>query len=324
MTNAKIVEAICADQMKSAEIEKFFKACLDNMRKTSLGDILPAACHVAATTKNFRVYSLASDIINEVWMRLKHVDYFRFERAIYNIYWPRIQSIENIEAQLGSDEKDRFFWDAMSWIRSLRYTKCYNYKLGKYFEKLSKLSIEDLMTLPRELRGRPLEIRDRKATSTERVSDIIRVNQSRGAMEELAFSCSSVYDAREIMNMIISKSDKIELDDGVICINLILQTCRNKSVRKYMLRRLQSERFFFAEGDFSDLFMSACVGIQSDKEYEILKGIAPSLAAKNPNIKATLKLARENLAIEKFQRESIRNSEVVKKTIRKYRHLRHV
>ncbi len=141
-------------------------------------------------------------------------------------------------------------------------------------------------------------------------------------MIELSYTCNSVEDARILLDAIVKQNGAINESDGAYCIECLLQSNRNKSVRKYVLRRLRSERFFYSEKSFPKFVKAAADGIICDAELEILKSLVKSLSDKHPELKDTLKLARDNLAIEKFQTTSIRKSPIVKEVIRQYIHYR--
>lgn len=321
---AKAVEKICAGQMTDAETRKFLQSALENTRKQSLAEVFPAACHVIITTDNYLVFQVAEEVLNQIWIHLSPVySYWHFEHLVYNLFWPRIKSIRNIKIHAAEPGNDEIFWDSLSWIRSIRFIRFYNAELYQYFNSLAKLGNDTMKEIPREIKGRALDIKNRKASPEEQFTNTLSTSAVQDAMLELAYTTSSVDEARILMDAIVKKDGRIEMDDGVICINQLLRINRSKRVRKYVLRRIQSERFFFAERDVADFFMSASVGIMADAELKILKEMAPALARQNPNISTTLKLARDNLAAEKFQQTSIRHSELVKQTIRKYSYKYH-
>ncbi len=319
MTDRKIVKNICLGKMSDTNIRKFFQAALANTRKKSLANIFPAACYVVLHTNDYVCFSLAQDILNQIWLRLSpwHA-YWRFERVVYNLFWPRIRSIRQIKLRLAEPDNDDFFWDALSWIRSIRNIKRYNRDLYQYFTNLAQLDADTLKSLPLELKGRALEIKNQKATPTELMRATLASNQIQDAISEFAYITGNVDEARVLLDAIIQKSGAIELDDGVICINKLLRCNRSKRVRRYVLRRIQNEKFFFAERDLADFYTSAAIGIMTDCELRILKELTPGLKQNYPNIGETYKLARDNLAAEKFQTETIRNSQLVADTIKQY------
>jgi uncharacterized protein (DUF1810 family) len=324
MTDRKIVESICMGKMNDTETRKFFQSALDNTRKKSLADVFPAACYVASKTNNYDCFSLAQEIMNQVWIRLSPwFSYWRFEHVVYNIYWPRICSIRKIKIRTAEPDDDVFFWDSLNWIRSIRNIKRYNHDLYRYFESLSRLDDAALREVPLELKGRALEMKNKKATPEERLRSTLASSQIQDAVSEFAYVTNNTEEARILLDSIIQKDGLIELDDGVICINKLLRRNRNKRVRRYVLTRIQNEKFFFAERDLADFYTSAAIGIMTDYELRILKELAPGLKDNYPNISETLKLARDNLAAEKFQTEAIRNSEIVKETIKKYSYQYH-
>ncbi len=324
MTDRKIVESICMGKMNDAETRKFFQSALDNTRKKSLADVFPAACYVVLNTNDYKCFSLAQDIVNQVWIRLSPwFSYWRFEHVVYNLFWPRVCSIRKIKIRTAEPDDDEFFWDSLNWIRSIRNISRYNRNLYRYFESLSRLDDAALLEVPPELKGRALEMKNKNASPEERLRSVLASSQIQDAISEFAYITNSTEEARILLDAIIQKNGLIELDDGVICINKLLRRNRNKRVRKYVLTRIQNEKFFFAEGDLADFFTSAAIGIQDDKELVILKTLAPGLKDNYPNIPETLKLARDNLAAEKFQTETIRNSEIVKQTIKKYSYKYH-
>lgn len=319
MTDRKIVENICMGKMTDADTRKFLQAALENTRKKSLADVFPAACYVVLNTNNYRLFQIAEEVINQIWVHLSQFNsYWRFERVVYNLFWPRVKSIRNIKIHAAEPDGDDIFWDSLSWIRSIQFTRLYNPELYRYFESISKLDNGVMKEIPRELKGRALDIKNKKATPEEQFNNTLQSSAVQDAMVEFAYSTNSVNEARVLMDAIIKKDGRIEMDDGVICINRLLRVNRSKRVRTYILRRIRSEYFFFAIGDVADFFMSAAVGIMSDSEFQVLKEMVPSLAKQYPNIDTTLKLARDNLAAEKFQKKTIRESEIVKKTIKQY------
>ncbi len=319
MTDRKIVENICMGKITDADTCKFFQAALENTHKKSLANVFPAACYVALNTKNRQLFRLAEEIINQIWVHLpQFYAYWRFGRVVYNLFWPRIGSIDNIKIHAKKLNGDPIFWDSLSWIRSIQFIRLYNPKLYHYFDDISKLSNDEMQEIPRELKGRALDIKNKKATPEEQFNNTLQSHLIRDAMAEFAYSTNSVGEARVLMDAIIKKDGCIKMRDGVICINRLLRTNRNKRVRTYILRRIRSEYFFFAIDDVAEFFMSASIGITSDSEYQILREMAPSLTKRYENISEVLKLARSNLAAEKFQKKTIRQSKIVKKTIRQY------
>ena len=303
--------------------EKTLRDALANQRKQSLAEVLPLTCETILKTDNFRTFMLAGDVLDATWIRMSPFSqYWRFERVVYNLYWPRIGSIENIERQLNIPYEDCIFWESMSWIRSIKNIGRYNHKLYRYFEDISRLGDSELAKLPRELKGRAVELKNRKLTPTESFNNTLDDFYSVDAMLELSYNCYSIESARVMLDAIIHRDSRIDHDDGMICINNFLLTNRSNRVRKYVLRRLQSERFSFSEDDYLSFIASAVRGVQSEPELEIIKSMGKSLSEKYPKVKEQLKSARENLIIELFQRDSIRKSPIVKEVIHEYGHPR--
>ena len=302
--------------------EKTLRNALENQHKQSLAEVLPVACETILSTEKYRTFVVAGDVLDATWIRMSPVfQYWRFERVVYNLFWPRIGSIENIERQLKKPYEDSIFWESMSWIRSIKNIGRYNKNLYKYFESLGNLSDDELIILPRELKGRAIEMRNSKLTPQESLDGTLDDFYTADAMIELSYNCYTIENARVMLDAIIHNDSRIDRKDGVICINNFLLTNRSTRVRKYVLSRLQSERFSFSEKDYLSFFISATNGIQSDAEYQILQFMCESLSVKHPEMKEQLKFARKNLEIEKFQRETIRKSPIVKEVMRKYSHL---
>ena len=309
-------------KMNDADTRAFFQSALNDTRKRSLAEVFPAACYVILNTNDYDCFSLAEEIIDQIWIRLSPwYSYWHFEHVIYNLFWPRIKSIRKIIIRTAEPNNDDFFWDSLSWIRSIRYINHFNHDLAVYFENLAKLDDAALKEVPLELKGRALEIKNKNATSEERFRSVLASSQIQDALSEFAYITNSVDEARVLMDSIIQKNGLIEMSDGIICLNKLLRQNRNIHVRKYILTRIQNEKFFFTESDLADLFASAAVGIQSDKELKILKELVPGLKEKHPDISETYKLAQNNLATEKFQRETIRSSAIVKQTIKQYSYM---
>ena len=302
-------------------IEQTLRDALSNQRKQSLAEVLPLACETILTTDNFRTFVLAGDIIDKTWIRMSPVfQYWRFERVIYSIFWSRIGSIENIEKQLRNPYEDAIFWDSMSWVRSVKNIGYYNHKLYRYFEKLSHVDDSELRKLPRELKGRAVEMKNRKLTPKESFLNTVNDFSSADAIIELSYNCYTIESARIMMDAAIYGDSRIDHKDGISCINNFLLTNRSNRVRKYVLSRLLSERFVFSEKEYLSFLNAASNGVQSDAELTILKSIAKPLTLKHPEVKEVIKNASNNLAIEKFQRETIRKSPIVKEVMKKYGH----
>jgi hypothetical protein len=304
-------------------VEKTLRDALSNQRKQSLTEVLPLACETVLKTDNFHTFVLAGDVIDKTWIRMSpYFQYWHFERVIYSIYWSRIGSIENIEKQLRAPYEDAFFWDSMSWVRSVKNIGHYNHKLYKYFEKLSKSDDAELLKIPRELKGRAVDMKNRKLAPNDSLKNILNDYNSTDAMIELSYNCYSIESARLLLDSIIQEDSRISRKDGITCINNLLLTNRSNRVRKYVLNRLHSERFYYDEKEYLSFFSAAVNGVKSDTELEIIKSIGKPFVVKHPEVKEKLKLASENLAIEKFQCESIRKSPIVKEVIRTYGHLK--
>lgn len=301
--------------------EQILRDALSNQRKQSLAEVLPLACETILTTENFRTFILAGDVIDKTWIHMSPVfQYWRFERVIYSIFWSRIGSIENIEKQLRAPYEDAIFWDSMSWIRSVKNIGYYNHKLYRYFEKLSRADDAELLKLPRELKGRAVEIKNRKLTPKESFQNMLNDFSSTDAMIELSYNCYTIENARIMMDAAIYGNDHLDHKDAISCINNFLLTNRSNRVRKYVLSRLLSERFVFNEKEYLSFLSAASNGVQSEAELKILKSIAKPLTLKHPEVKDVIKNANNNLAIEKFQRETIRKSPIVKEVMKKYGH----
>ena len=299
--------------------EKTLRDALANQRKQSLAEVLPLTCEMIINTDNYRTFKLAGDVLDRTWVRMSPIhQYWRFEHVVYNLFWPRIGSIENIEKQLKKPYEDGIFWDSMSWIRSIKNIGHYNHKLYKYFEEISHLSESELAKLPRELKGRAVDIKNRKLTPAESVGNTLDDFYMEDITIELPYSCYNIESARIMMDEIVRPGGRIDAKDGALCINNFLKSNRSKRVRLYVLRRLLSERFFYDEKDYVSFIVSATEGIQSDSELEIIKTMSKSLASSHPELKEAPKTARDNLAAEKFQRETIRKSPIVKEVIRTY------
>ena len=299
--------------------EKKLRDALSNQRKQSLAEALPLACETVISTDNYKTFKIAGDVIDKTWIRMSPFrQYWRFEHVVYNLYWPRIGSIENIEKQLKRPYEDGIFWDSISWIRSIKNIGSYNREIYHYFEEISKLDDSELLKLPRELKGRAVELKNKKLTPAETFRNTLDDFYTSDAMLELSYNCYSIESARIMLDAIVKKDGQISQKDGTLCINNFLISNRNKFVRKYVLRRLLSERFFFDEKDYLSFISSASEGLICDAELEIIKSMAKPLSAKYPEVKEQLKNARENLIIEKFQRETIRKSPIVKEVMRKY------
>ena len=295
--------------------EKTLRNALSNQRKQSLADVLPLACETIIATDNYRTFKDAGDVIDKTWIRMSPFrQYWRFESVIYHLFWPRIGSIENIEKQLKKPYEDGIFWDSMSWIRSIKNISHYNRGLYRYFEEMSHYDEKQLAKLPRELKGRAIDIKNRKLTPAESVENTFNDFFMDDLTSELPYSCYAVESARIMIDETILSDGRLGFDNGVICINNFLSSNRSKRVRKYVLQRLLSERFVFDEDDFASFAKSAADGIQDDYELELIK----QMVGHRPELKEAIKTARENLAIEKFQRETIRKSPIIKEVIRKY------
>lgn len=302
--------------------QQLLKEALENQRKKSLAEALPLACETLLKTDDYRTFSIAGNVLDKTWIRMSPIfQYRRFEKVIYNLFWPRIGSIENIEKQLKKPYEDGIFWDSMCWIRSIQRIGSFNPKLYRYFEEIGNLSEPELAKLPRELKGRAIEIKNQKLTPSENFRNTLDSFLTGDAMMELSYTCYSLDSASILMNAVVM-DDEIDRKDGVACVNNLLSTNRSKRVRKYVLHRLISERFSFDKKDYLSFIKSAAKGIESESEYEILKNMAKPFTADHPEIKEALKEARTNLAIEKFQRETIRKSPIVKEVIRQYGHRR--
>ena len=302
--------------------QQILKEALENQRKKSLAEVLPLACETLTKTDDYRTFCLAGNVLDKAWVRMSPVlQYRRFEKVVYNIFWPRIGSIENIEKQLKKPYEDGIFWDSMSWVRSVQRIKHFNPKLYRYFGEIGNMSEAELAKLPRELKGRAIEIKNQKLTPTENFRNTLDSFLTADAMMELSYTCYTVESASILLSAIVS-SDSIDRKDGVACINNFLSTNRSKRVRKYVLQRLLSERFVFNKKDYLSFIKSAAKGIISESELPLLKTMAKSLTAEHPEVKDILKEARESLAIEKFQRETIRKSPIVKEVIHQYGHSR--
>ena len=300
--------------------EKTLRDALANQRKQSLAEVLPLACETIISTDSYRTFKVAGDVVDKAWIRMSPFrQYWRFERVVYHLFWPRIGSIENIEAQLKKPYEDGIFWDSMSWIRSIKNIGHYNHKLYRYFEDMSHYSEKDLAKLPRELKGRAIDIKNRKLTPAESADNTFNDFFAEDLVTELPYSCYTIESARIMIDETIHTNGRLGFEVGTICINNFLSTNRSKRVRKYVLQRLLSERFVFSDGEFALFVKSAAEGIQADAELELIKQMAWRLIGNGfPELKETLKTARENLAIEKFQRETIRKSPIIKEVIHKY------
>ena len=302
--------------------KQILKEALENQRKKSLAEVLPLACETLENTDDYRTFSIAGNVLDETWIRMSPVfQYRRFEKVIYNIFWPRIGSIENIEKQLKKPYEDGIFWDSMSWIRSVQRIKSFNPKLYRYFCEIGNMSDAELAKLPRELKGRAVEIKNQKLTPSENFRNTLDSFLTADAMMELSYTCYTVESASILLSAIIGDSG-IDRKDGVVCINNLLSSNRSKRVRKYVLQRLLSERFAFDKKDYLSFIKSTARGIESESELTILKNMAKPLTSEHPEVKDILKEARENLAIEKFQRETIRKSPIIKEVMRQYGHRR--
>ena len=134
MTDRKIVENICMGKMTDADTRKFLQSALENTRKKSLADVFPAACYAVLNTNNYRLFQIAEEVINQIWVHLSQFySYWYFERVVYNLFWPRIKSIRNIKIHAAEPDGDDIFWDSLSWIRSIQFTRLYNPELYRYF-----------------------------------------------------------------------------------------------------------------------------------------------------------------------------------------------
>jgi hypothetical protein len=303
--------------------QQVLKEALENQRKQSLAEVLPLACETLISTNDYRTFSVAGNVLDKTWVRMSPIlQYRRFEKVIYNIFWPRIGSIENIEKQLKKPYEDGIFWDSMCWIRSLQRIRVFNPKLYNYFDEIGHLSNAELAKLPRELKGRAIEIKNHKLTPSQNFQSTLDSFLTADAMMELSYTCYTIESASILMNAIVMDDGSIERKDGVACINNLLSTNRSKRVRKYALHRLLSERFSFNKKDYLSFIESAAKGVESESELELIKSMAKPFTAEHPEIKEALKEARTNLAIEKFQRESIRKSPIVKDVMRQYGHRR--
>lgn len=302
--------------------QQILKEALENQRKKSLAEVLPLACETLTKTDDYRTFTVAGNVLDKTWIRMSPIlQYRRFEKVVYNIFWPRIGSVENIEKQLKKPYEDGIFWDSMSWIRSVQRIRSFNPKLYHYFSEIGNLSDAELSKLPRELKGRAIEIKNHKLTPSENFRNTLDSFLTADAMMELSYTCYTIEGASILLSAIVS-GDTIDRKDGVACINNLLSTNRSKRVRKYVLQRLLSERFVFNKKDYLSFIKAAAKGIENESELAMLKSMAKPLTAEYPEVKDILKEARENLAIEKFQRETIRKSPIIKEVMRQYGHRR--
>ncbi len=146
-TNDEIIRRILHDELAEREIDYYLGVSETHENYVKL---FPAIKHVIQKTNNAHLLWTAGDVLNLIWKNLPEDPELQkwMRHQIYEMYWPRIESVWPIEHYNEIEFKDenyhRIFDDALNWIMCLNDITKQSNKIKAYLARLVHNDFKDI------------------------------------------------------------------------------------------------------------------------------------------------------------------------------------
>lgn len=300
--NMKIISKILHDKLADEEVDYYLgtSETLEDCTK-----IYPAVKHILQTTNNYRLFYIAGDVLNVIWVNLPDEENLEkwLQREIYNIFWPRIRSIRRLQNArelefVNSDEED-IFKDATTWILSLNdktLRRC-NPSLWKSLKQEADRGIDGMLEkITQDIPSRAFAVKCSKMSAKE-IMNLANIRYGNGVLEHDLYISLCNYAGvtregiEEIFNLILSSDDedsdsicKIKIDNvSKVMYQLVSGNgyCASKEFRtcimELMIKNFDELAKYVCKADFAAIFMAACEGVKQQDEISLLENLASAI-----------------------------------------------
>lgn len=177
----------------SPRIADYFLGSLDTYEDSV--PALPAVEVIIEHAENTHAVWTAGDTLNLIWKLLPGDDDFlseRFERLVYQLYWPKIGStwpiIHYSRFEFKEEQDDNLFRDSLGWLMSLKTIEKLNPELAHYLHFLGGYDMVDQIQsgIPEPVRFRAFAINNEGKTSKAVFNRVIKEFAEQEALSYLA------------------------------------------------------------------------------------------------------------------------------------------
>lgn len=318
-TQDEIIRRILADEMEERDIDYYLGVSEAHENYVKL---FPAICKVIRSTKNPHLLWTAGDVLNLIWKNLPEDPEIQkwMRHQIYDLYWPRINSVWPVEHYNDFDFKDeserRIFDDALNWVMCLDDITKQSTKLKGYLMRLSHQDFDQVQkSTPSAVWKRVFNIKFQRLDTRHKFKAAWENLDTYDAWRYLSYP-NTIKEADLVLNKIIDNLDT-PYDEAAFGLEQLLLSGNLPKVGAYIISYLNEsyDRFWLKFGEIADDFLSfftaACSGASEKDEAEPLEKLAEkyrvSLAefplAKEYIAKVDLALKQAKQQIKDFQRE---------------------
>ncbi len=322
----KIRRQILDGKLNDAFAEYYLRNQLLLADRKPVAELFEVICHILKTTQKDSLFYVAGSALNEIWTYLpkKIEDDLPFTNIIYNLYWPRVKSLRQINKAISEDwgrwdesgEPERnIFIDAMTWILCIDNDKLtgINPELGEYLKSLAGLPDDKIKELPWWISSRIFGLKNNELPLKEQFTNVLSEFPSEQAGNNLGW-CDSREEAEIVLNSLLGQpTKKYRIKAKEACLEKLLMRRNTFDVKSYILQRLIDHFSKFTKNfkeERLSFFTAACEGVADERELPLIKRLSKLFielcdGEKTRNtIDEALKIAKNNIEIVKFQRNA--------------------
>lgn len=283
------------DEINSRIIDYYFSFA-DTYEETVA--LFPLLEEVITNTTDDHLLWTAGDALNVIWKLVPSSDEYlnaRFEKQIYNMYWPRINSLWPIvnypKFEFKEERDSKIFDDALGWVTSLNTLTKINPDFGNYFDFLAGFSEEDQLKngIPKPIRFCVFKRKYQDKSPRRFIHLAFDVLPAEEALELLAHP-ETKDEAKIAMDIILSGD--IDADNLPYLSEQLLLTGNPEGIGSYIINRfarnLEKYESFVARAYPDELkthnvamtvFTAACESVSAEDEIPALEKFAKAIKA---------------------------------------------
>ncbi len=331
----KIRRQILDGKLNDTFAEYYLRNQLLLADRKPVAELFEVICHILKTTEKDSLFYAAGSALNEIWTYLpkKIEDDLPFTNIIYNLYWPRVKSLRQINKAINedwgrwdeSDEPEKnIFIDAMTWILCIDNDKLtdINPELGEYLKSLAGLPDNKIKELPWWISSRILGLKNNKLLLKEQFVNVLSEFPPEQAGNNLGW-CDSKEEAKIVLNSLLGQpTKKYRIKAKEACLEKLLMRRNTFDTKGYILQRLidDFDKFTkkFKEERLS-FFTAACEGVADERELPLIKRLSKLFINLDDDEKTrgtideALKIAKRNIEIVKLQRNATLDKKFLEK-----------
>ena len=331
----KIRKQILDDKFNAAFAEYYLRNQLFLADRKPVTQLFEVICHIIKTTEKDSLFYTAGSVLNEIWNYLpkKTEDDLPFTNIIYNLYWPRVKSLRQINKAINEnlgewgksdDSEENIFMDAITWILCIDNDKLtdINPELGEYLKSLASLPDDKIKELPWWISSRIFGLKNNKLPLKEQLANVLSEFPPEQAGNNLGW-CDSKEEAEVVLDSLLGQpTKKYRIKAKEACLEKLLMRRNAFDVKSYILQRIIDDfgkftKKFKKEG--LSFFTAACDGAADERELPPIKQLSELFInlddTKNIRdmLEQALKIAESNIKVVKFQRNATLDKKFLEK-----------